>query len=86
MKGDKMEAFDRLLNLQHVDLVVKKRPDGTIYTYYEHAEVKDGGMLHGVYGEGRTFEQACWDYLNKISGKTLVFDAYKESRREVTVL
>lgn len=81
-----MEASERLLNLRGVDLVVRKREDGAIYVEYRNCEVKHGGMLTGVYGEGRNFEQACWDYYNKISGNTLVFDAYKDTRREVIVL
>ena len=54
---------------------------------YEDSFVKDGIALIGVYGVGNTFESACEDYLNKITGKKLVFSPSDEKRRvEVVIL
>ena len=54
---------------------------------YEDSYVKDGMALVGEYGVGNTFESACDDYLNKITGKKLVFNPSNEERRvEVVIL
>lgn len=52
---------------------------------YEQAEVKDGGLLSGVWGMGETPEAAITDYAKKISGRLLVIDAYLGTRREIRV-
>lgn len=53
---------------------------------YENSEIKDGSMLRSTWGEGSNFECACSDYLRKIRGKTLVFNACTKNREEITVL
>lgn len=53
---------------------------------YKGAEVKDGMFLISEYGIGRDFESACDDYMDKIRGKKLVFNAGSSARREVQVL
>ena len=80
-----MSAVDRLLNLNK-PIIVNRDLSGNIYVSYENSKVKDGCMLAGIVGRGSTFEYACEEYLKKISGKTLVFNAISESRQEVTVL
>jgi len=80
-----MSAVDRLLSLSFHDLAVSKDVKGNICVEYQNCEVKDGYFLKGDPGRGATFEEACEDYMNKIAGKTLVFDAYG-NRKEVTVL
>ena len=79
------KASDILLSLEHVHLEVWKVDDAVCVDYYG-AAVKDGPMLCGVFGRGGTFEGACYDYLEQIRGKTLVFDSGSGNRREVTVL
>lgn len=79
-------ASDILLSLEDAHLEVWKLSDGTICVSYYRCEVKDGPVLIGVFGRGGTFEGACYDYLEQIRGKTLVFNACSNSRREVTVL
>lgn len=79
------KASDILLSLRSAHLEVWK-VDDTICVDYQGAEVKDGPRLCGVFGRGGTFEGACYDYLEQIRGKTLVFDACSKKRREVTVL
>ncbi len=42
--------------------------------------------MSGCYGIGDTIPEACEDYLKKICNKTLVFNAYSEHRKEITVI
>ena len=80
------KASDILLSLEGYHLEVWKSVDDAICVSYRNADVKDGPVLVGVFGKGGTFEGACYDYLSKIRGKTLVFDAYLKSRKEIQVL
>lgn len=80
------KASDILLSLESAHLEVWKLSDGTVCVDYQGAEVKDGILLCGVFGRGGTFEGACYDYLEQIRGKTLVFNACSDHRREITVL
>lgn len=75
-----------LLNLTSKRLEVWQLENGIICVQYHNCDVKDGLMLHGAFGQGRTFEKACEDYYKQISGKTLIFDAGTNSRTEVVVL
>ena len=80
-----MSAFHRLLNLNK-RLIVGKDVDGQIYVHYEGCDVKGNGVLISICGRGTCFDLACEDYLTKISGKTLVFNAESSDRHEVVVL
>lgn len=80
-----LDAVHRLLALIDRHLEVWSVGDD-ICVSYENCEVKGYGVLISEYGVGSTFESACEDYLRKISGKTLVFNACTESRKEITVL
>ena len=55
------------------------------YAHFEDAEVKDGSILCGTYGDGRTEREAIHNYAKAISLKTLVIDAMGDKRREVQV-
>jgi hypothetical protein len=79
------KASDILLSLESTHLKVWKT-DGIVCVNYSGAELKKGPVLCGVYGRGGTFEDACYDYLEQIRGKTIVFHAGSSARREVTVL
>lgn len=79
-------SVKKLLSLQNSDLNVSKISNGSITVCYPDSYIKDGYFLIGAYGTGETFEKACEDYLSQISGKTLVFHPYSESRKEVIVL
>ena len=80
------KASDILLSLDYAYLHVWKVRNDTICVNYDGAMVRDKGCLVGLIGRGGTFEGACYDYLEQIRGKTLVFDACSDKRREVTVL
>lgn len=81
-----MKASEKLLNIEGRMLSVGKNINGKVYVHYERCDVKDGCFLIGNYGAGNSFEEACEDYLNKISGKTIVFNAESSNREEVKVL
>lgn len=81
-----MKASEKLLNLEGRMLSVGKNINGKTYVHYERCDIKDGCFLIGSYGTGNSFEEACEDYLNKISGKTIVFNAESSNREEVKVL
>ena len=81
----KAQAQEILLRLgKHLD--VWSFQDGEVGVSYENCELKDGMFLRGAYGTGRTFQEACEDYLTQIRGKTLVFRAYTSKREEIRVL
>jgi hypothetical protein len=80
-----MKSSEILLTLEHADLLVWTVGKGTYCVKYDHSDVKDGDVLVGTFGRGTDFETACEDYLNKIRGKTLVFNNFGKNK-EVTVL
>lgn len=75
-----------LLQLDHRWLNVWMLADGYYAVAYQGADVKDGAGLLGVFGKGQSFESACADYIRRIRGKTLVFDADSENRKEIFVM
>ena len=81
-----MKASYILLSLKGERLVVWKIEKNIICVGYENCEVKEDGVLISTFGRGTDFEDACMDYLSRIRGKTLVFNAYDATRKEVTVL
>lgn len=78
-------AIDILLSLEceYTRLDVWKSPNGEIAVLYQHCEIKDGDFLRTVYGKGKTFAEACENYLEQLRGKTLVFYAYSKYRKEI---
>ena len=52
---------------------------------FEGAEVKDGGLLAGVFGNGDTEELAMAAYAKRISEKLLVLNACRSDRVEICV-
>lgn len=82
----KMKSSDILRSLKGEKLEVRGDDNGNFYVCYEGAEIKEGMFLVSAYGCGKDFEEACDNYLSRIRGETLVFDACTKRRREVTVL
>ena len=80
-----MTAFERLINTgYHLDAFQwdNGRERG-IGVCFQNSEIKDGMFLVGEYGRGQTFEEACEDYIRHVSGKTIVFHACTNGRKEV---
>lgn len=80
-----MKSSDILLSLQGEDLEVWKVGD-EVCVQYRKAGVSEPGVIIYTFGRGCNFEEACDDYLNKIRGKKLIFDAASDARREITIL
>lgn len=81
-----MKSSDFLLSLDDEYLEVSKTKDGDVAVCYRGAEIKDGMFLISDKGKGKDFEEACDDYLSKIKGKRLVFNACSNKRREIAIL
>lgn len=81
-----MKSSDILLSLNNAELEVSVSSNGLIHVSYKGVEIKDGMFLVSAFGVGKTFEEACDNYLSRIRGETLVFGAYTDNRREVVVL
>lgn len=73
-----------LADVLNVQLVVTRvaNQNGRFYAHFERCETKDGGCLCGEHGNGKTAIEAINDYSNSIAGKTLVFNAMTNNRRE----
>ncbi len=80
-----MKDIERLLSLGK-RFEVWKLPGEKIAVAYQDCYVKDGMFLVDTFGVGTSFDEACADYMQKISGKTIVFDGTKRKREEVRVL
>ena len=80
-----MKSSEVLLSLDNECLEVFKTCRG-VCVKYRNAEIKDGMFLISEYGTGIDFESACDDYLKKIRGKKLVFNAETKNRTEIVVL
>lgn len=52
---------------------------------FDRCEVATQGCLESVHGNGLTPEAAMTDYIQRISGKRIVFNAMTAQRREFTV-
>lgn len=79
-----MSDFDRLLNFDE-NLEVWRVPSGEICVKFCDTHVKGAGVLIGTFGCGKDIYEASSDYMQKISGKTLVIEKYGH-RREAVVL
>lgn len=51
----------------------------------KHAELKEGCILSGNYGTGKSPEQAIEDYVQQIKGKLIVINAATDRRKEFKV-
>lgn len=88
-----MKSSDILLTLQNKPLevwcregsVLDNRPYA-VCVKYQNAELKDDEGIRECFGLGKTFEDACDEYLSWIRGKTLVFTASGGNHEEVRVL
>ena len=80
-----MKSSEILLALNGKHLEVFKVKD-FVCVLYKGAEIKDGCFLKTDYGVGLDFESACDDYISKIRGKRLVFNAGTNDREDIMVL
>ena len=59
--------------------------DNKYYAMFVDCDVKDGGCLVGMFGNGATPEDAVREYAESISNKTIVYKALSEERKEIRV-
>ena len=73
-----------LADVLNAELDVKRYPNqaGRFSAKFKNCETKEGCCLVGSYGNGRSATEAINNYSDEISGKTLVFDAMTDKRRE----
>jgi len=81
-----MTEHDLLINGFRLEVWKCLNGAGDVCLKYMGAEVKEGAILKSVYGKGANINFALQDYYRKIKGKTLVFNAMSESRKEVIVI
>ena len=77
--------METLLQLEG-ETVSAYRHGGTYYVGYKGSAVLIDGHPRHIFGSGSTIEEACLDYVLRISGKTLVFRDCTEERREVNII
>ena len=83
--GQTMTALETLVNTGfHLD-VYQNEGLGIIQITFPKWYVKDGGVLEGTWGGGKTIEEAAADYLGKIKNQTLVSGMGKD-RKEIKFL
>jgi hypothetical protein len=68
-----------------IEITYYAQQDGRFTANLEGAEVKEGGCLKSEYGDSKTANGAINNYASLISGKTIVFRAMCEDRREFNV-
>jgi hypothetical protein len=86
MKTKKPILFDDFATLCGSTIEVKYSDViDQFYACFAGAEVISPGFLTAVCGYGKTRNEAKKDYVTKIAGKRIVFDAFKPERREYVV-
>lgn len=75
-----------------LEIEVKLRPKqfrrgsgDRFYASIPNAEVLDGSVLVGAFGNGDTEEEAIANYARRISERRIALDALRPGRRELTV-
>ena len=73
-----------LADVLNVQLVVTRYPNQSnrFSAQFERCETRENGCLRGEYGNGKTATEAINNYSDAIAGKTLVFNAMTDKRRE----
>lgn len=78
--------FQEFADKYDLELEIRERGSGAkwpIYIHFKGVEVKDGSLLLGEYGNGRTLKEAVCNYAALISNKLLVKGAYTDQRKEI---
>lgn len=71
----------------NAQLVIRYYPNqGSRFScHFENGEIKEGGILSSIYGNDVTPVGAMNDYVSKIRGKRIIFNATLNSRREFDI-
>lgn len=76
-----MTLLEQLVTNSGKALVINKDIDDNFVVYMDKCSIYNNPGALGAAGRGKTVEQAAKDYIQKISGKTLVFNYGTESER-----
>ena len=76
-----MTLLEQLVNNSSESIVINKDIDDNFVVWMDKCSIYNNPGALGVGGRGKTVEQAVKDYIQKISGKTLVFNYGTESER-----
>lgn len=76
-----MTLLEQLVTNSGETIVISKDMDGNFVVFMDKCAVYNNPGALGVCGRGITVEQAVKDYIQKIRGKTLVFNYGTESER-----
>ena len=76
-----MTLLEQLVNNSGETVVINKDIDDNFVVWMDKCSIYNNPGALGVGGRGKTVEQAVRDYVQKISGKTLVFNYGTESER-----
>jgi len=87
-----MIAEKEILDLEKeigIDLVVNERPYHTnlsrFYVSFKDGESMEKGCLVTYSGNGNTIDEALSDYASEISCRRMVYGAYTNDRKEITL-
>ncbi len=72
-----------LARIQNLDVGIDIYDRVTLH--FDHGFVKDGPLLIGECGRGKTVEDAAEDYYGRIRGKLIVIDRPYQTRKEFYV-
>ncbi|MFO7842259.1 MAG: hypothetical protein R6V16_00495 [Bacteroidales bacterium] len=80
-------AFFTYLDIINCQLELRRyaNQDGRWLAKIVNSDIKDGAVLMGIYGTGKTPDEAIQDYVDQIAGKKLIIDAASDRRREFEV-
>lgn len=76
-----MSYLEQLVTNSGETVVINKATHDDFIVWMDKCSIYNNPGALGVAGRGKTIEQAAKDYIQKISGKTLVFNYGTESER-----
>lgn len=80
------KTIEEFADLHCLTMVVTECDYREFHAAFKGAEVQQGNIgLLSAYGRGHSEESAIDDYARRISGQSLIIDAYLDSRREIRV-
>ena len=77
-----VERHDLVVEVRERDPQITPNSE-RFYAALKGAEIKCNGMLRSTFNNGRSEADAIYGLPHLYSGRTIVFDAYKSTRREL---
>ena len=79
------DKHDLIMEVNERSPVLWKDESSRYYAHFRNAEISRDIFLAGSFGDGSTPEEAISNYAKEISGRTLVVEACRDSRRDIRV-